>query len=267
MTQMSVNKHKNVAAFHGSDHKTGVTMLAQSVCMDICRREPQKSVMFVGMNKRPGCEYIKEDVCSIEDIKLHLDNRTLTSDEIKNMCFVRKNFYMLAGIRNFICERDFFPETAEYLLQTVAPNFDIIICDAGNDPDNGLSVGALRCSGQRYCILSQCESSLREFENRKWIFEKLGIGFDAFVLNKYFNKDPYDKIYISERLSMDLDEFITVRMAGYGRQAEMERQVLSEYRNDAFVSDIAALADVIMEKAGIVRRVERKRRLWKIDFI
>lgn len=267
MTDMDLNRQSSVAVFHGSDHKTGVTMLAQSVCADICRRYPDRSVMFLGMNSRPSCEYVKEDVFSIEDIKLHLDNRTLTAEEIKAMCSVRKNLYMLAGIKNFMEERDFFPETAEYLIMTIAQSFDIVICDAGNDLDNGLALGALRCGGQRYCVISQQESSVREFEDKKWIFEKLNMKFDSIVVNKYFNKDPYDTVYLSERLGIDSEKFTTVRMAGYGRQAEMDRQTLLEYRNEAFGSDIAALSSLIMEKAGIVMKSERKRRLWITDFI
>lgn len=262
-----LKKYDNVISFHGSDHKSGVTMLAMSVCSDICRKDPEKSVMFIGMNGRPSCEYVREEAFSIEDIKLHLDNRTLTSEEIKMMCRNKNNFYMLSGIKNLIREREFFPETADYLLRTIAECFDLIICDTGNDPDNGLAIGALHRSGQSYCIVSQCESGISEFERRKWLFKKLGIDFNALILNKYFPKDPYDTEYLSERLGKDKGCFMTVRMAGYGRQAEMEHQTLLDYRNDAYGRDITALADRIMTEAGITAKTERRKRFWKTGSI
>jgi hypothetical protein len=260
----------DIISFHGSDHKSGVTMLAQSVCSDLCRRNPDKSIIFLGMNSRPSCDYVREETFSIEDIKIHLDNRTLTADEIKMMCRSRGNFYMLAGIKNLIICRDFFPETAEYLLNIIKSSFDLIVCDTGSDPDNGLAIGALQYSTQRYCIISQCESSISEFENKNWLFRRLGIEFDSLVLNKYFPKDPYDTTYLSERLGKSRDLFYTVRMAGYGRQAEMEHQTLLEYRNDSFGSDISVLADRIMAQAGWKSReikTERRRKPWKTGSI
>ncbi len=262
-----VKKYDNVISFHGSDHKTGVTMLALSVCSDICRKNADKNIMFIGMNGRPSCEYVREEAFSIEDIKTHLDNRTLTPEEIKMMCRSKQNFYMLSGIKNLIKEREFFPETAEYLLTTIRECFDLIVCDTGNDPDNGLAIGALHGSGQSYCVVSQCESSVNEYERRMWLFKKLGIDFNAVVLNKYFPKDPYDRDYLSERLGKDMEYFLTVRMAGYGRQAEMDHQTLLEYRNDAYGRDIAALSDRIMSGAGIMVKNERRKRLWKTGSI
>lgn len=262
-----IKKFNNVISLHGSDHKTGVTMTAMSVCMDMCRKNPNKSVIFIGMGRRHSCEYVKEEIFGIDDIKLHLDNKTLTADEIKLMCVNKNNFYALGGIKDLIKEREFFPETAEYLLKTISGCFDIIICDTGNDPDNGLAIGALHASAQRYCIISQCESSVSEYERKRWLYKKLGIDFDALIINKYFNKDPYDKKYLSERLGKNTGLLITVRMAGYGRQAEMDHQTLLEYRNDAYGDDISIFTDQIMSAAGIKKLPERKRKLWKTGSI
>ena len=87
------------------------------------------------------------------------------------------------------------------------------------------------------------------------------------MLNKYFPKDPYDRKYLAERLGKDEGYMLTVRMAGYGRQAEMEHQTLLEYRNDAYGNDISALSERIMTEAGIVIKRERRRRLWKTGSI
>ena len=35
-----IKEYDNVVSFHGSDHKSGVTMLSLSVCYDICRKNP-----------------------------------------------------------------------------------------------------------------------------------------------------------------------------------------------------------------------------------
>lgn len=258
----------HVIAFHGSDHKNGVTMIAQSVSQLICREYPKLSVIFLGMNGRPSCEYIQGEIHGIEDLHVHLDNRTLSAEEIKMMCHVKDNFYMMSGVRNLMEVRSFFPETAQFLIGTICGCFDVIICDTGNDTDNGLAVGALCSSGQRYFVLAQNEGSLREYEKKLWLYRKLGIRYDGVVLNKYYPRDPCDLSYVSQRLGIPKDEIRKVALTGYARQAEMQHQTLLDYRNDSYEMDIRGLAAMILKNIGVEYQQERRwKRLWKTGSI
>ena len=255
---------RNVISIHGSDHRGGVTMTATELCRDLKKRMPDRSIVQLAMSAGSGCDYVKDDVYSIDDIRIHLDNHTLSASELRLMCRREKGAHMLGGIRNRIGSRNYFPEMAHYLIESLRTCFDLVICDTGNDPDNGLAIGALQCSGIRLMVLSQCESSIRAYEEKSWIYRRLGMDFDHIAVNKYFARDPYDLSYLSERLGMARESFITLRMAGYSRQAEMDRQTLSEYRNDQYESDLAKLTEILMRDLGYEAAGRgRRRHVWK----
>jgi len=257
----------NVVAFHGSDRKAGVTMTSLAVCEELCRMHENRSVMFVCLNSRSGAEYFSEEVCSIDDLKIHLGSRTLTSDEIKMRCRYKDNFYVLTGLDDPVGEREFFPETSDYLLELIKDDFDFIVCDTGSELDDGLALGALQSSCERYLILSQCESGIRAYEKNEWLYEKLGLTFEKIVINRFFSSDPYDVAYVSERIGRTKDMFHTVRTAGYCRQAEMDHKSLLGYRNENYRMDICDLAEYMSRQAGYRDSLERKRRLWRIGSI
>ena len=75
---------ENIVAFHGADHKAGVTMVAQSVAQIIAESNPDIRVLFAALNGRKSCEFIKKPGKTIAEYKIQTE---LTGVKIKNKVF------------------------------------------------------------------------------------------------------------------------------------------------------------------------------------
>lgn len=253
----------NLFVFHGVDHKVGTTMVAQSVAEMITSQNKNLKVLFISLNGRESTEYVREAPITIDAIKMHIDNKMISCPDFLRSSKYFDNFHILAGISNEIEERYYYPETARYLLETVTPEFDVVITDSGNEIDNGLAIGALTISKNIYLILTQQESILRRFERLKGIYEELGISFNTFVINKYYDQDPYSIEYIADRIQIEKGCILRVESTGYSRQAEIDYKTLIEYKNDKYTRDIINISNNILNKSGFSEIKRQRKKKWK----
>jgi cellulose biosynthesis protein BcsQ len=253
----------NLYSFHGADHKVGTTMTAQSVAETISFYHPNLKILLAAMNGRESSEYVRELPVSIDSMKFHIDNRMIDADDFLKTCTHKGNFYIMAGISNEAEARYYHPDMAGYLLEEVAPEFDLVITDAGNELDNGLTVGALSLSEEVFLIVTQQESALRRYEKNRKLLEDLGVGVAAFIINKYYEQDPYGLSYLSDRLETGKEKLYKVDSAGWSRQAEIEGKTLLEYKNETYILDIIVLANLILNKTGFAEIRRQRKSRWK----
>lgn len=253
----------NLFTFHGTDHKVGTTMTAQTVAETISSNHTNLKILLIAMNGRASAEYIREEPVSIDSMKFHIDNRMIRGEDFLKACTHKGNFYIMAGITNETEARYYHPDMAKYLLEEIAPEFDLVIADCGNELDNGLTVGALAVSEEIFLVITQQESAIRRYEKNRKLLDELGIGISAFVINKYYEQDPFGLSYIADRLEIEKDKFFKVISAGYSRQAEIDYRTLLEYKNDAYQMDIIALTNSILNKAGIAEIQRQRKSRWK----
>ncbi|MGI6728149.1 MAG: hypothetical protein ACOX4P_06270 [Anaerovoracaceae bacterium] len=251
-------------AFHGVDSKTGVTMISQSVAETIAKYKKEVKVMHVSLNGRFNTEYVDQVGESIEGIKMYLDNKILSKKDLLQSCKYTNNLFMLAGVESPGQSRHYFPETANYLLDTMEDEFDIIIADTGNDLDNGLAIGALQRISERFCILTQQESMIKRYEKLEPLYNQLGLLFSIKIINQYSDQDPYRLEYIADRLNLCSDELIKVAKTGYGRQAEMDYRTLLYYKDENYKKDITQIADIILMKCNIDPIQKQRKKKWKL---
>lgn len=256
----------NLTVFHGVDHKVGTTMVSQSVAELIAECRPELTVLWISLQGREGTEYIQEVGESIEGLKLYLDSKVFTADEVLQKCGNGKNLYLLGGVSAITEERYYFPHTASYLLTQVQQTFDVIIADSGNNVDNGLSVGALELGGENFLVLTQQESMLKRYEKLRRFYRDLHLRFDRFVVNKHRADDPYDLDYIEKRLELDEEQIFKVQECGQARRAEMEYQTLMAYRNEKYLSDLRLISNEILKRQELPSIERQRKSRWK-DFM
>jgi cellulose biosynthesis protein BcsQ len=254
---------KKLVALHGGDHKTGTTMLAQSLAELIALRKKDMKVLLITLNSRKNAGFVREKVQTIDDYRVQLDSRLLIREEFIQSTRRRNNLHMLAGLVREEEERYYHPETAEYLLKSIEDDFDLIISDTGCSLDNGLAYGGLRMAAQRFLVLNQMESTIRRVEERRSRYQEAGIQFNQIILNQFQEKDPYSVEYLSERLDFPKDRFLLVHQANYSRQAEMEYRTLMEYRDELYREDIRKLANVLLGFMGEEGLSPERKGLWK----
>lgn len=254
----------NLFAFHGIDHKAGVTMTAQSVAELIASQNPNVSVLFISLNGRKNSEYVKEEVKTIDEFKLQLDSKMLISKDFLRDCRHNKNFYFLAGLSNEQDERYYFPDSAKYLLESISNSFELIIADTGSELDNGLALGGMTIAARKYLVLSQLESNLSRYEKMAPWFERAQVKFDGFIINKFCEEDAYSLKYIIERLYFNKEETFKIHTVSYERQAEIEHKTLMKFKTDNYIEDVTAIANNILEVVGLPQiKLQRKNKLWK----
>lgn len=256
----------NLTVFHGVDHKVGTTMISQSVAELIAECRPELTVLWISLQGREGTEYIQEVGESIEGLKLYLDSKVFTADEVLKKCGNGKNLYLLGGVSAITEERYYFPHTAAYLLSQVEHTFDVIIADSGNNVDNGLSVGALELGGDNFLVLTQQESMIKRYEKLRRFYRELHLRFDRFAVNQYRADDPYDLDYIEKRLELDEEQIFKVQECGQGRRAEMEHQTLVAYRNEKYLADLRLISNEILKRQELPSIERQRKSRWK-DFM
>ncbi|GAB1475696.1 hypothetical protein MASR2M70_05280 [Bacillota bacterium] len=253
---------KNVHVFHGADNKTGTTMITQSVAEYIASKKRDIKVMIISLHGRPGTEYVDRVGESVEGIRLHLDSRVLNTEKLIEECRIRDNLYILGGVKSIEQVRDYHPDMAVYLLESLEESFDLIFVDAGNDIDNALAVGALERAENRYCVITQQESILMRYESIKPFYDRLGITFSSFIVNRHTDNDVYDLRYIEKRLSLQPERLVKVGVSGYERRAESERRTLLWYKNEEFCKDIHGIANRVLYKAHMEPISDERKRKW-----
>ncbi|HVI42190.1 MAG TPA: hypothetical protein VM577_16175 [Anaerovoracaceae bacterium] len=253
----------NLFSFHGADHKVGTTMISQSIAETISSNHPNLKILLAAMNGRESTEYIREAPVSIDAMKFHIDNKMISGEDFLKTCTHKGNFYIMGGISNEAEERYYHPGMAKYLLEEVAPEFDLVLADTGNELDNGLAIGTLSVSEEVFLVATQQETVIRRYEKNRKILEDLGIAISAFIINKFYEQDPYGLSYIASRLEVDKGKFLKVDSAGYSRQAEIDYKILLEYKNEVYLLDIIAVANDILNKNGFSEIQRQRKSRWK----
>jgi len=253
-----------ILVFHGTDHKVGTTMIAQSVAEVAADADTGYKVLMLSLNNREGLEYVKGKGETIEGIKASIDSQVLDKEEFFSRCKKTKNLYMLGGICTPGNGRHYFPETAAYLINTFRDDFDLIIGDSGNSPDSGLAIGALIEADIRCCVFTQQETALERFKIITSLYENINVMFDVLAVNKYEESDPYDLAYINSRLGVDENRMIKIEdTSRYARQAERDRKSLLNYKNnDRYKQDITALANLLLQKEGMEPIRAQRKKKW-----
>ncbi len=252
-----------LVALHGGNHQTGTTMIAQSLAELIALRKPDMRVLLITLNNRKNAGFVREQVRSIDDYRAQLDSRLLIREEFLSATRRRNNLHMLAGLVREEEERYYYPETAEYLLTAVEEDFDLMVSDTGSCLDNGLAYGGLRLTERRLLVLNQMESTVRRIEEQRERYREAGIHFHRFILNRYQEEDPYSVEYLSQRLRIPGEMILTVHLAGYARQAEMEYRSLMEFRDEAYREDIRKIANMLLKEMGEKELAPERKGLWK----
>ena len=238
-------------------------MVSQSVAEVISANHPGLRILFIAMNGRESTEYIREETVSIDAMKFHIDNKMVSGEDFLKTCTHKGNFYIMAGVSNETEARYYYPDMAKYMLEEVAPEFDLVIADSGNELDDGLAVGALAVSDEIFLVAAQQESALRRYEKNRTTFDDLGLGISRYIVNKFYEQDPYSLSYIADRLEIEKDRFIKIDSAGYSRQAEIDCRTLLEFKNESYQYAIVILANDILKKSGFSEIQRQRKSRWK----
>lgn len=236
---------KKIFSFYSSDHRTGTSMLAQCAAERLAERERSMKVLLVQSRGSGGPDYSPQIRESVSRLKPYLAERLINTDEIRRKAVWRDNLSVIGGPDDPCGASDIYPEMGEYLLRSLAPFYDAVICDGGADIEEGLALGSLFASDSMYMVLAQNENCLRRYEWLLPVYRQLGLVAQRFIINAFSPASPYTESYICDRLSLERDQIIKVRASEFGQTAETDARSLISYRDRNFTRDIDDLVTEI----------------------
>ena len=250
-------------AFHGGDHKTGVTMLCQCVMEHMAEHLENETVLQTALHGYPGGDYSQAMVQSVEGMRSYLDQQLLNSQELLRECKIQENGYLMWGIFRPEQQRFYHPKTAGYLLEELRRELSFMILDTGSEADNGLAIGALQSADVRCLVLTQQESVLSRWERYQGIYRRLGMDFHYIVINRYLPEAAYTKEYMADRLGFPVDRILTVADSPYGLRADGEKKSLLQYRDERVRQGVRGICERLTERCGIDYPKEKRWKRWK----
>ena len=254
---------KPIIVFTGVDAKAGTTMIAQSVSEWIVENQADKKVLLLSLHGRPGTNYTDKKPPCLDEIRIPLENNVLNKQELIGYSRQIKGLHQIGGVTSILDRRRYTADTAASLISIVEDAFDLIVIDAGNELDNGLTVGALKSASWVFCVVTQQESYLDRFKAIAGIYSQLGIKAPTLIINLYDVKDSYGLSYIAKRLDTDPTSLLPVTLDRNGRTAEKSKQTLLRCGEKQFGFDIAAVALTVLERCGYPSEPRKRRTGWK----
>ena len=239
---------KKIFSFYSSDHRTGTSMLAQCAAERLAERDRSKKVLLVQSRGCGGSDYSPQLRESVGRLKPYLAERLINAEEIKRKAVWRDNLSVIGGPDDPCGASDIYPEMGEYLLRTLAPYYDVVICDGGADIEEGLALGSLFASDSIYMVLAQSENCLRRYEWLLPVYRQLSLVAERFVINSFSPASPYTEGYICDRLGIPKTAVRKVRCSDFGQTAETDARSLVSYRDKGFLKDIDELVTEICDE-------------------
>lgn len=249
-----------IVTFHGTDHKAGVSQTALGTAESLAENYPYLKILLIHMEGRSGREYSPQIRESLETIRPYLQDRVMDGQEVGEKAQYKGNLYVIGGDENPGSAESYLPDMAEYMLDSFADCFDVVVCDSGSELEHAMALGALFSADCLYHVLTQSELCFRRAEWLLPLYEKLGLAEGRFVLTRCDRNAPFSASYSVKRLQADADSFFSVRASRRGDDAEIEGRSLYSYKESGYRRDIDAIAEEIVRAFGLVR--SGKERKW-----
>ncbi len=249
-----------IVTFHGADHKAGVSQTALGTAESLAENYPYLKVLLIHMEGRSGREYAPQIRECLEDIRPYLQDRVMDGQEIGEKAQYKGNLYVIGGDENPGSAEGYLPDMAEYMLDTFAGLFDVVLCDAGSDIEHAMALGSLFSADRIYYVLSQSEICFRRAEWLRPLYEKLELEAGRYVLCGCDKNSPFTASYSAKRLGADSVGLFCVRASRKGADAEIEGRSLYSFRESSYRRDIDAIAGDIVKAFSLVRG--GKERSW-----
>lgn len=258
-TGIDITGQKNIGLFLGADSKVGTTITTQAIAETIARYSKQ-TVGLLFLNGHYSTNYVTDSksnpVLGLDIIKQKVMSKILSANELKDASISNdnlNNLFILPGVFSIRDIRFYHQDHIEYLIQVASQLFAAVIIDAGSVAYNGMAIGALNTTKNRYLITTQQETARSNYETTcKQVFSELNIDPNDFFLiaNKYVN---HPELYTAAQLanSYNANLLSSITMVDNGLQAEKDHKTLINYDNQEYISQISELSRLISRQLGI----------------
>lgn len=235
------DRDKKVATFISTHAQSGLTQAILSTAAKIAEISNYSTVVCSLTSSNPASLYLQAYGTTLNDLYTSIDNNrsVLKSSDLKNLLHLdSKGFYFLPGNQDYTKRNHYHIDDIEYLIDMLCEEFDIVLIDAGHDPDTNLTIQALLKADIKFVNTTQqpIGSLLWRKMNEDIFGRYLNISPDEFlmIVNKYSNDIPRREIKTLET-EMGVTEIARIPDCGdEGILCELNRSLLYDVKNNAY---------------------------------
>lgn len=246
---------KRIVSFFGTHSSTGVSTMALNVGRSLSERVEEK-VLVVSLNAwDPSDYFLPYEGQYLNDLKVDLKTKSLTTAKLAESVYQFKNFYHLAGNRDIKLQRFYKNTEIEHLIQVAKEMFDIILIDGGVHFDTACASQAYVSSNLRFIVTNQDDKGYRGYFPHVFqqLIEPSGGSKDDFML--IINKFQPNMSLISEK---DLEEELEMQKIAtiphqdvLGSVAIRQKKLLYDVADDHFRKSIDTISNLIISEAHL----------------
>lgn len=191
---------KNVVSFFNCSKENDTFYDVTIIAAKIAKAHPDKKILMVhrGNSIVPGRRY-----------NLDFDRFNSIQIEIKGLWNLHA-FYMGENKELALLH----PDQAEFFIKKIAEQFDLVICDAGDDICNPFTLGTLFASGNVIYLVNGLKSSLARYLSLEPLLKKLSIPTSAIFVDFGAHEQRYSPDYLFDTLG---DEAVSKLFFGYSK--------------------------------------------------
>lgn len=257
----------NVIVFMGTLSQAGVTATVLSLADELGKVTSAK-VGVISLNAfTPGDAFLSYSGSYLDDLYAQIkETKLLTPGELASHMQVTPTFSYLAGNADFLKRYRYSSDAAEHIIACARKQFDIVLLDAGANPDNNLCLQALLQADLRILVSTQQPAAINMWRKMNALLRMVGNGEQMpfmLLLNRFRNL--YGDAKRFEQL-MELPLLGTLPdLEEEGQLCEAEKRLLSTTENGRYTSQIREIGKLLQSRYKWAAQHEgaTKKRGWK----
>lgn len=157
------SREKKIVSFLGTHARSGLSNLVFGTAVKLCEiSEYSVVVLSLASSNPPDVFFSQPTGITLNELYTQINNNrsVIKSADLKNLLYEdERGFYFLAGNQDFTKRNHYHLDDIEYLIDMLYAEFDIVLIDAGHDPDTALTIQALLKSDMKFLNVTQHPTS------------------------------------------------------------------------------------------------------------
>lgn len=253
-----------VIALVGAKSQTGLTGSTLSLAEEIGKRMDRK-VAVIGLDAfTPGDVFITYSGTYLHDLYTQIkDGGILTPAELVAHMHQTKHFAFLAGNADPTKRYRYSSESVAHVIACAREAFDIVLIDAGSNPDNNLCLQALLHADMRIVVTTQQPSALANWQRF------------APLLRMVNHEQPMSFLLLINKWSKqwgdtkEIERSMAASMLGWlpdlkedGMLCEMERRLLTTVEHPKYNEQLKRMVDLLQSRFNWPMQNESAKSKW-----
>ncbi|MGG4145698.1 AAA family ATPase [Paenibacillus algorifonticola] len=250
-----------VIAFLGTLGQVGVTTTVLGLAEQLAGTTTAKIGVLSFNAFTPGDQYVAYKGSLLN--QLHTQIHVLTPEELESHMHAFPKFHYLAGNADLTKRYRYSADAIEHLIAAARSRFDIVMIDAGCNPDNNLCLQALMQADMRVVVTTQQPAALHMWQQFSPVLQLVNGGEKMsfmMILNRY-HATRGDARLIEKKMEV-ASLGVLPDLGEQGHLCEAEHRLLTTTDNKQYLEGIRAISELLQARYKLPQLAEGGRKGW-----